>query len=249
MIEKICKEIEKILEKIIGPGYKENSHLLYVVSVDGSEKDFFFLFEKPGKINGNEMKELEKSRGDYKKFVETCQKFFNAWAQENKTMTKVKNVYGLLGQGDYALTDANKLSFSQIEKHYPGKIKPHDKEIEKIMQKILIEEIRTVNPSIIFAMGNTAKDYLLKIMKFGDEHTKKLGKGGKDITGICELHGDLLTADFDGKNIFVMPLLHPSSRTNCPKDAYTHYMKKGIKEFEETPEGIKLVDAGKITKL
>ena len=234
-------KIEELLEKNFKKSgnikdFYKNKYLFYVYSTDVKDvnKKFLFLLENPAKFSdkgclAGEKGELKGAKNS-KEFIGVCKEYFKIWVDNNPVFNDISREYGpLLDEKDYAITDANKLRYGEMTKRLYNKF--DKKEVKILMKEILKKEIKAIKPKVIFAMGNTAKDYLLEIF---DRDNAGLTEG------ICSVHGELFVAHFDGNPIYVMPLLHPSGKTNYPRDAYTCYMNEGIKNLEKELQ-IKLI--------
>ncbi|PIN93455.1 hypothetical protein COU54_02950 [Candidatus Pacearchaeota archaeon CG10_big_fil_rev_8_21_14_0_10_31_24] len=241
--KEIGKEIGKEIEELIKPYLKkskDNNYFKYYVStIDGRPKKIFFLLEKPGRPQDkkqNEESESESERiaklkyGEYEEHIGICIEYLKKWIKKNKVFQEILEKYGfLLDEENYAITDTMKLTPAFYDEFYDKfskkerkktEIKEAEKNIRKIMIKILKKEIGLINPQVIFIMGTGALKYITDNFKFEENMCKK----------ICKIHGDLFKVK--DKEMWVMPLLHPSDRTNYPKKAYTYYMQVGIEKLK-----------------
>ena len=253
----IIKDLDKAFETVFDNNDKNEKYQFYYCSNDCSKKEkILFLLEKPGNLSDeNEGKKKKKKLSEKEKdkllekeklreceedsrFIDIVNEYLEKWIKANKKFREIEKKFDFLFD-DYIVTDVIKLR--EEEKLCEKKIKEVIEEkfgetkIEEVMKEILKKEIEETTPKLILAMGNEPWRYLKEI--FPDDNLKRIvpeEADKKDFkkSRIAEIHGDLFEGKFNDGNIFyIMPLIHPSAKTICPKDAYTHYMKEGIERY------------------
>ncbi|GBE56336.1 uracil DNA glycosylase superfamily protein [archaeon BMS3Bbin16] len=238
----LCKKCEEVKKKNLVNKHKAGQleesdiHTRFHVYSKGTQTRFMFIMEKPGE-GGKEGKYLGQSfldgekLVDFSEYVKRRQKAFIKWIDKQNKLFELKSFFDTVNTV-LALKEPigkDQKFFEHV--HVTDVQKCIDGTPGKCFNKFLIEEIKLLQPDLVFCFGSTAWG---KIKACKDFEVKSAdGYGGS--MKIKDIHGRLFNFKINDKIVWVMPCLHFSFRTrnSAPRNSYMDCIKEGLERFKE----------------
>lgn len=208
---------------------------------------YVFLLQDPGGLQERHTEEIhrldnidEQSSGEA--LVDVFRQFPKSWLLRNRNSDFSERFFTTLAEHDLISLPATWREYLRDEKFYEDfymtdvvkyRVDGFNKtEEDASVNEFLREELREIDPELIFAFGGDAWNVLRTHF-----HATPVGSVSADTSKITETHGKLFESnrELDSK---ILPLSHMSGQVwwRFPPDEYIERMEEGLAEWEECTE-------------
>jgi len=243
-IEEFIRQIKGIFDIRSNDRY---SFAIYSKKIE--PRDFMIIMQNPGDPDKDEIKAIKKSESDLEAIEENI-KAMKKWIENKKNkefwdsfisnLNKIQELQDLKKDNILDYFHITDLIKKRAYTHKVDEKKGYEESVEDILKnqakrkesyELLENEIKEVNPKLIFAISTRTWDNLKEIYK-----DKIIAvKNNKLNCKVTRAHGYLFKVGKEGP--YIIPLAHFSGQNNFLRDSYFKYLKEGINRFIKETAG------------